>query len=377
MPQKEKKPLSVAFQKEVKQTTPFDFFFSASGTQLSWGSRFTAGALHRKIPPRSHPYSQLADVDIIRYKTETEKQPAKSWTGWKGSLLCLLPRQKWLITSLLCYAWLIHKIKWKPVRMALQAKGRRGHFLPCSETSELMMEMVVPSQTVIVLQAEQCYQHWRQLKEKNQSPHLKTQFRMWTRNSIAISCFLSEHMILQRSQIEKQANQSKQMREVLKGINSTALTTALHYQILGLKMHQNYHKTAVLCKFQCFIQQFRTASGVCHLSWNIYWCWPLAYTAGVERWRIQVSSSEIRKKQICQGNKTLGSLWESNGKFMAFNNVQHLLCRNSLSSQFRLEIVSLPIFPLRLKYGLLSWRFACRQMKHLLFLTFWNLVFLS
>jgi len=33
VPQKEKKLISVAFQKEIKQTTPFDF--SASGNQLS------------------------------------------------------------------------------------------------------------------------------------------------------------------------------------------------------------------------------------------------------------------------------------------------------------------------------------------------------
>lgn len=42
------------------------------------------------------------------------------------------------------------------VRAALQAKGRCGHFLPCGgETSKLVMEMVVPSQRFIVLQAEQ------------------------------------------------------------------------------------------------------------------------------------------------------------------------------------------------------------------------------
>lgn len=31
------------------------------------------------------------------------------------------------------------------------------------------------------------------------------------------------------------------------GINSTALTTKLLFQILGLNMQQNYHKTTVLC----------------------------------------------------------------------------------------------------------------------------------
>jgi len=31
------------------------------------------------------------------------------------------------------------------------------------------------------------------------------------------------------------------------GINSTALTTALHYQTLGRNVPQNYHKTTVLC----------------------------------------------------------------------------------------------------------------------------------
>jgi len=64
-------------------------------------------------------------------------------------------RQNWLIASLLCCVSLTYETRRKPVRAALQAKGWYGHFLPCTETSKLMMEMIVPSQRFIMLHAEQ------------------------------------------------------------------------------------------------------------------------------------------------------------------------------------------------------------------------------
>ena len=54
---------------------------------------------------------------------------------------------------LLCFTYLGNQEK--ASKSSMKAKGQCGHFLPCSETSKLVMEMVVPSQRFIVLQAEQ------------------------------------------------------------------------------------------------------------------------------------------------------------------------------------------------------------------------------
>lgn len=101
------------------------------------------------LPTCQHRYHQ------VQTRSSKERQPAKSWIRWKWSLLYILPRQKRLITSLLCYASPTYEIRRKPIKAAWKQRDGVGIFLPCSEKSKLVMEMVVPSQRFIVLQAEQ------------------------------------------------------------------------------------------------------------------------------------------------------------------------------------------------------------------------------
>lgn len=160
MPQKEQNALSVSFQKKVKQTTPFDFFFFNKWNPAELREQVHSMCPSPKDSPKISPLPPAwqRSYHQVQKRNSRENQPATNRVEMEPPVP---PTQTEMAdTSLLCYAWLTYKVRWKPVRAALQAKGQCGHFLPCSETSELMMEMVIPSQRVIVLQAEQCYHHW-------------------------------------------------------------------------------------------------------------------------------------------------------------------------------------------------------------------------
>lgn len=102
--------------------------------------------VHSRCPSQRFPpdftFTCQRRYHQVQSRSSKEKQPKAERVEMELPVHTTQP--EWLITSFLCYASLTYEIRRKPLQAALQAKGQCGHFLPCSETSQLIM--VVPSQ---------------------------------------------------------------------------------------------------------------------------------------------------------------------------------------------------------------------------------------
>lgn len=154
------------------------------------------------------------------------------------------------------------------------------------------------------------------------------------------------------------------------GINSTALTTELLSQILRLNMQQSNRKTTVLCNGNNWSFNISSSSVDRPVE--------RAILAGAltecDHWFVQ---QELKSDKFNSPIPKLGKT--RNTKEMRHSaageremknsqlSITHSTCYAEIhwAPSSALEVVSLPIFPVRLKHGL-WWRFACGWMRRLL-----------
>lgn len=143
-------------------------------------------------------------------------------------------------------------------------------------------------------------------------------------------------------------------------------------QILGLNMQQNYHKTTVLCNGNHFSFSISSSSAdrpvVCASSTGAL--------VESDHWFIQqeLKSDNFNFPVLKLGKKPeMPRKWDTQQlvgerERWKIHNFQSLTARyaeTDWAPSFGLEVMPLPVFPVRLKHGLWWW-FACGWMKCLL-----------